>query len=107
MFCGTFDAKGAEIATGGGRLTIARHGEVTKLVRDVEQITFSGPRRAGARPGGDLRHRARRVPPDAEGLALTEVAPGVDVRRDVLERMDFAPLMPSAPKVMAATHFTA
>jgi acyl CoA:acetate/3-ketoacid CoA transferase len=42
-----------------------------------------------------------------EGMVLTEVAPGVDVRRDVLERMDFEPLVPADPAVMPARHFTA
>ena len=42
VFCGTFDAKGAEVATGDGRVTIKRHGDVGKLVAAVEQITFSG-----------------------------------------------------------------
>ena len=42
-----------------------------------------------------------------KGLALTEVAPGIDVRRDVLERMQFAPLVERAPALMAAAHFNA
>ncbi len=45
-----------------------------------------------------------RLTPD--GMVLAEVAPGVDVRRDVLERMDFAPLVPRAPALIAAEHFT-
>jgi propionate CoA-transferase len=42
VFCGTFDAKGAKITSGAGRLVIERHGEVHKLVESVSQITFSG-----------------------------------------------------------------
>ena len=42
-----------------------------------------------------------------KGLALTEVAPGIDVRSDVLERMKFAPLIERDPAVMAASHFHA
>ncbi len=107
VFCGTFDTKGAEIATGDGRLAIRRHGEVRKLVRAVEQITFSG-KVALARGQEVITVTERAVfRLTREGVALTEVAPGVELRRDVLERMDFTPLMPSAPKVMAATHFTA
>jgi propionate CoA-transferase len=41
-----------------------------------------------------------------KGLALTEVAPGVDIRRDVLERMQFAPLVEN-PALMNAAHFNA
>ena len=42
-----------------------------------------------------------------QGVTLTEVAPGVDIRRDVLERMQFAPLMPREPKLMPAHYFVA
>jgi propionate CoA-transferase len=41
------------------------------------------------------------------GVALTEVAPGVDVRGDVLARMKFAPLVDGDPALMNASHFNA
>ena len=44
VFCGTFDAKGARATAGDGRLTIHAHGAVQKLVAEVDQVTFSGPR---------------------------------------------------------------
>ncbi len=105
VFCGTFDTKGAEFGIGDGRLGIRRHGAVRKLVRKVEQITFSG---AQARLRGQeilyVTERAvfRLV---EEGLVLSETAPGADIRRDILERMDFAPLIPSDPAAMPALCF--
>ncbi len=107
VFCGTFEAKGARIECGGGKLAITRHGEVRKLVAEVAQITFSG---AEATRGGQeavyVTERAVfRLGPD--GVALTEIAPGVDLKRDVLDRMDFEPLMPVVPLVMAPEYFTA
>lgn len=80
VFCGTFEAN-------------TRQGTVAKFVEQVEQITFSGPR--AARHGQSVLYvteRAvfRRV---AEGLLLEEIAPGVDLERDVLARMRFRPLM--------------
>jgi acyl CoA:acetate/3-ketoacid CoA transferase len=106
VFCGTFDAKGTELRVGGGRLEIRRHGEVTKLVAKVEQITYSGS--VALKSAQDVVYVTERAVfrLRAEGLVLTEVAPGIDVRRDVLARMKFAPLVPRDPAVMAAAHFT-
>lgn len=107
VFCGTFDTKGTEIATGDGKLRVTRQGAVRKLVKQVEQITFSGSV-AVARGQQVLYVTERavfRLTP--QGMALAEVAPGVDVRHDVLERMDFAPLVPSEPKIMSPSFFTA
>jgi acyl CoA:acetate/3-ketoacid CoA transferase len=106
VFCGTFDAKGTELRIGGGRLGLVRHGEVTKLVAKVEQITFSGP--VALKSAQDVIYVTERAVfrLTAGGLVLTEVAPGIDARRDVLARMAFNPLVPREPKVMAAAHFT-
>ena len=106
VFCGTFDTKGTEIATGDGRLKILRQGKVRKLVRAVEQITFSGSvALARGQQALYITERAVfRLTP--QGMSLAEIAPGVDVRRDVLERMDFAPLVPSDPKIMSLSFFT-
>jgi len=107
VFCGTFDAKGTELEIGAGRLRIARHGEVVKLVADVEQITYSG--REALRRGQEVVYVTERAVfrLTGQGLILAEVAPGIDVRRDVLERMAFAPHIPRDPAVMAASHFQA
>ena len=95
VFCGTFDAKGAEVATGDGTVRIARHGEVTKFVQEVEQITFSGT--VAMSRGQQVLYVTERAVFELtpEGMVLAEVAPGVDVRRDVLERMAFRPLVPA------------
>lgn len=106
VFCGTFDTKGAEIATDDGQLRILRHGEVRKLVRTVEQITFSGSEaiRRGQHALYVTERAVFRLTP--EGMVLDEVAPGVDLRRDVLDRMDFVPLIPRDPALMPAACFT-
>ncbi|HXX82756.1 MAG TPA: CoA-transferase [Casimicrobiaceae bacterium] len=105
VFCGTFEAKGTRFATGDGFLRIERHGELKKLVRTVDQITFSGAQALKQRQEiVYVTERAVfRLTPD--GVALTEIAPGVDVGGDVLERMEFRPLMPQAPSTMTAAHF--
>lgn len=107
VFCGTFDAKGTELEIGGGRLRITRHGEVVKLVSAVEQITYSG--REAMKRGQEVVYITERAVfrLTERGVALTEVAPGIDVRRDVLERMKFAPLLARDPAPMHASHFNA
>ena len=106
VFCGTFDTKGTQIETGDGQLRVKRHGDVRKFVAAVEQITFSGA--AALKRGHEavcVTERAVfRLTP--QGVVLAEVAPGVDVRRDVLERMGFEPLIPCEPMVMPAEFFT-
>jgi acyl CoA:acetate/3-ketoacid CoA transferase len=107
VFCGTFDTKGAEVATGDGQLKVIRHGEVRKLVSSVEQITFSGAE--ALRNGQQVLYVTERAVFELtpEGVTLTEIAPGADLRRDVVERMGFAPRITGEPALMAATHFTA
>ena len=106
VFCGTFEAKGADVRPGGGRLAVHRHGAITKFVREVAQITFSGSQ-AMAR-GQTVRFVTERAvfTLTGEGLRLDEVAPGADLEADILARMKFHPLMPQPPAAMAAEHFT-
>ena len=106
VFCGTFDAKGTELKIGSGALRIARNGDVAKLVKKVEQITWSGP--VGLARNQEVIYVTERavfrLTPN--GVTLTEVAPGIDLRKDVLERMQFAPHLPRDPAVMSSAHFT-
>jgi acyl CoA:acetate/3-ketoacid CoA transferase len=92
VFCGAFEAKGLEVETDeAGRLRIVKPGALPKLVAAVEHVTFSG---AQARANGQsviyITERAVfRL--DADGVALIDVAAGVDLKRDVLDRMGFQP----------------
>ena len=105
VFCGTFDAKGAKIVTGDGNVRIERHGEVRKFVDRVEQITFSG---AQARlRGREIFYVTERAVfrLGVETVELIEVAPGVDLHTDVLDRMGFAPTVAENLKIMPKQHF--
>lgn len=91
VFCGAFEAKGLEVSMEDGRLAIHRPGSQPKLVERVRHITFSGDE---ARRNGQevLYVTERAVFRLADGgVALVEVAPGVDVERDILARMGFSP----------------
>ncbi len=105
IFAGTFTAGGLLVDVKDGLLSIVREGHTRKFVHEVEQRTFSG-RHASARAQPVLFVTERCVfRLVADGLELIEVAPGIDVERDILRLMDFAPLMPHAPALMDARIF--
>jgi len=91
VFLGTFSCGGQKLEIGGGRLRVLEEGRHRKFVRAVEQVTFSGPRSLAS--GHETLYVTERAVFRLEpsGLALIEVAPGVDLQRDVLDRMDFLP----------------
>jgi acyl CoA:acetate/3-ketoacid CoA transferase len=94
VFCGTFEAKGLEVEKSrDGLLQILKPGELPKLVDKVEHITFSGAQaRANRQEVLYITERAVfRL--DDDGVALIEVSPGVDLHRDVLDRMAFSPIL--------------
>lgn len=89
VFSGSFTAGRSELAIEDGELRINRDGPSAKFVDAVQQVTFSGRRAlAEGRQVTVVTERCvMRFRPD--GLTVTEVAPGVDVRRDVVERAGF------------------
>ena len=93
VFVGTFTAGGMQVGISDGRLTILSEGRSRKLVRHVEQVTFNG--RYAASLGQRVLYVTERAVFAAtpDGLRLIEVAPGIDVERDVLGQMDFAPIV--------------
>ena len=93
-FLGTFTAGDLEVAVVDGKLLIQRDGKSQKFVNEVEHRTFSG-RFSRTGKGSPLYHRTMRVQaPPSEGLELIEVAPGIDIKRDILDMMDFEPIVP-------------
>ena len=100
VFCGTFEAKGVVYAIDDQNITIERYGQVRKLVQAVDQITFSGQQAlASGQQVLCITERAVFELTEA-GICLRELAPGIDLRADVLERMDFAPIVPSEIPLM-------
>ena len=93
VFCGTFTSDGLEVEVSSGRLTIRREGRIQKFVNQVEQVSFSGE--VARQKGQDVLYVTERAVfrLTADGLELIEVAPGIDVQRDVLDRMAFAPIV--------------
>lgn len=93
VFAGTFTAGGIATSVDGGRVRIVTEGRTRKFVESVEQVTFSGP--LAAAKGQSVRYVTERCVFELrrEGLALIEIAPGVDVERDVLAHMAFQPIV--------------
>jgi len=93
VFCGTFTAGGLEVKVEAGKLHIVNEGTVRKFVAQVEQISFSADRaREIGQPVLYITERAVFRLTD-HGLELIEAAPGVDVRKQVLDLMDFEPIV--------------
>ena len=93
VFVGTFTAGGLEVAVADGRLRILKEGASRKFVREVEHRTFSGEvaARKGQRVLFVTERCVFRLSP--KGLELIEIAPGVDLDREVLGQMDFTPVI--------------
>ena len=89
VFAGTFTGNGLKVAVENGELRILEEGKQRKFLKKVGQITFNGQYAYDrGKPVYYVTERCvfRRV---RRGLALIEVAPGIDVARDILAHMDF------------------
>jgi propionate CoA-transferase len=105
VFTGTFVAGTLDIECRNGALRIVRDSDTRKFINKVEHVTFSGDvARASGKPVLYVTERCVfRL--TAEGLELTEIAPGIDLERDILAKMDFKPLIPQKPRLMDARIF--
>ncbi len=93
VFCGTFTASGLKLAVENGKLRILSEGRVRKFVARVEQISFSGRRsRTSGQPVLYVTERAVFRLTEG-GLELIEIAPGIDLKSQILDMMDFNPII--------------
>ena len=88
VFSGAFSAGRQNIEIDDGRLTIRDDGNVPKFVPEVEHVTFSG--RMAREQKQDVTFITERcvIRLLEDGLTVTEIAPGVELERDVLGRVD-------------------
>jgi propionate CoA-transferase len=88
VYSGFFNA-GAKMEIRDGKLHIEKEGKVKKLVREVEQISFSGKR--AVMQGQDITYVTERcvMKLTNEGVVVTEIAPGVELQSNILDQTEF------------------
>lgn len=111
VFVGTFtagkcaDGHGLELEIGNGELHVLHEGKNKKFVKEVQQITFSS--KYGVEHDQHVLYVTERCVflLTKEGIVLTEIAPGVDLQKDILDQMDFKPIVADDLKLMDARIF--
>ena len=105
VFCGTLRSGGLRTKVEDGKISIEQEGRYRKMVEQVPEITYNG--REAAERGQEAVYITERAVfrLSPEGLVLTEVAPGLDLERDIFSQMDFRPLVSPDLKEMDARLF--
>ncbi|MDA4119084.1 MAG: acyl CoA:acetate/3-ketoacid CoA transferase [Thaumarchaeota archaeon] len=105
-FAGAFTAGESKIEVVEGKVRIRRDGGIDKFVRKVYRNFFSGNQahRFGKEVAYFTERAAFRLGP--EGLILTEIAPGVDLDKDVLGKMGFKPRLDKNLRIMDRAIFS-
>ena len=100
IFSGTFTAGGLEISYGSGAMKIVHEGKFNKFVNEVEQVSYSGP--FALERGQEALYITERAvfKRSEKGIELIEIAPGIELDRDVLAHMDFKPAVSADLRVM-------
>lgn len=93
IFSGTFTAGGLKIEWKDGKTEIVQEGRSPKFVEALQQVSYSGPHAASL--GQEVLFITERAvfKPSPEGLTLIEIAPGINLQQDVLDQMEFAPVI--------------
>ncbi len=100
IFVGTFTAAGLKVSIENDTLKIIQEGKVKKFIDQVEHVTFSGRYALEKKqPVLYITERCVFALTD-EGMALIEIAPGVDLAKDILAQMDFEPIIKAQPRLM-------
>lgn len=105
IFCGTLTASGLDVKVDNGRVVIMREGAAKKMVKSVGHITFNGE--YARKKGQKVLYVTERAVFEMknEGLTLTEIAPGIDLEKDIIGQMLFRPLIASDLKQMDSRIF--
>ncbi|MFP3154855.1 acyl CoA:acetate/3-ketoacid CoA transferase [Lachnospiraceae bacterium ZAX-1] len=105
VFCSTFTGKGLKCSFEGGKLNIEQEGSIIKLVDKVQQISYNG--KIAREKGQKMHYVTERAVFELRkvGPVLIEIAPGVDLQKDILDQMKFKPIIAENLKEMHAGLF--
>jgi propionate CoA-transferase len=105
VFAGTFTAGGLKVMAEGGKLVIIEEGSGQKLLDEVEQVTFSGAYAIETKqPVLFITERAVFTLEEGQ-MTLIEIAPGIDLEKDIIGQMGFRPRISPNLKLMPAEIF--
>ncbi|MBV9290046.1 MAG: acyl CoA:acetate/3-ketoacid CoA transferase [Hyphomicrobiales bacterium] len=104
LFSGYFTA-GARLEVRDGAVAILKEGRVRKLVQAVEQISFSGPR--ALEQNQEILYVTERcvLRLESDGVAVVELAPGIELERDVFSQAEFPLRVANDVRVMERALF--
>lgn len=94
VFCSTFTGKGLKVEFDEEQgIKIINEGSLIKFKENVRQISFNG--KYNAERGAKIFHVTERAVFEItlEGLVLIEIAKGVDLQKDILDQMEFKPII--------------
>jgi propionate CoA-transferase len=107
-FLGTFTAGGLEISAANGKLEIVKEGSVKKFVKAVREVTFcgAGANKTISQKVNYITERCVFELDEYNQLELVEIAPGIDLEKDILGQMDFMPKIKQPLRLMDPAIFT-
>lgn len=105
VFCGTFTAGGLKTTITDGKLHIIQEGRHHKFVKQVQHLTFNGKQAAQQQQKVYYVTERAVFELTTAGLILQEIAPGIDLQKDILQQMDFMPIISPQLHEMAAAIF--
>ncbi|WP_230399327.1 acyl CoA:acetate/3-ketoacid CoA transferase [Novisyntrophococcus fermenticellae] len=100
VFCSSFTGKGLKCSFAGGKLYIDQEGSLTKFVNQLQQVSYNG---LIAREKQQKMHYVTEravFELTHSGLMLTEIAPGIDLQTQILDLMEFSPIISPNLKTM-------
>lgn len=105
VFCSSFTGKGLKCEFKDHKLQIVQEGALIKFVKQVDQISYNG--QIARNKKQKMHYVTERAVFELreEGLVLTEIAPGIDLQTQILDRMEFRPLISPDLKEMPEALF--